>query len=293
MRCGKPTSEITPVAVLAPPIVDAPAGALEPNAVYAGARMLYSRAVEEMDPVRNPRVLRQLLVQMLLFVLGPLLAGTALAFVALILLAVNAVTGDPLTSALRTIAVVLSGLAYLAAAVLWVVALFRRLPVRNAEWVSYLDGKGTAAPAVLAQVGAALQRRRTPAEARVKRVPLPGGGHRDLLEARSGPFVGYVSVYEFGEDLHVGWVFFWYLSLFKLGLLAIGSLLNGMRGRQTEVHVLARYEPAKTLREALHAAAREGASIAAYPAALSESLPTSLPIDAVAGLEPEGNGLFA
>jgi hypothetical protein len=66
-----------------------------------------------------------------------------------------------------------------------------------------------------------------------------------------------------------------------------------MRGRQTEVHVLARYEPAKTLREALHAATREGASIAAYPAALSESLATSLPIDAVAGLDPEGNGLFA
>ena len=287
MRCGKPTAEPAPVAVLAPPLVDAPAAELEPNAVYAGARMLYSRDVEEMDPVRNSRVLRQLLVQLTLLVLGPLIVGVALALLALVLLVV---TGD---GALPTIVGVLSALAFLAAAVLWVIACFRPLPVRNAEWVSYLDGKGTAAPAVLAQVGAALQRRRTPAEARVKRVPLPGGGHRDLLEARSGLFVGYVSVYEFGEDLHVGWVYFWYLSLFKLVLLAIGNLLNGMRGRQTEVHVLARYEPAKTLREALHAAAREGASIAAYPAALSESLATSLPIDAVAGLEPEGNGLFA
>jgi hypothetical protein len=285
IRCGKPAPAVA--------VADAPAVELEPNAVYAGARMLFSREAEEMDPVRNARVLRQLLVQMALFVLGPLIAGTALALAALVFLAINAITGDPVTSALRTLAGVLAGLAYLAAFVLWVIAWFRAVPVRNAEWVAYLDGKGSAAPAVLAQVGNALERRRTPAGARIKRVPLPGGGNRDLLELRSGLFTGYVSVYAFGEDLHVGWVYFWRLSLFKLVLLAVSNLLNGLRSRQTEVHVLARYEPAKTLREALHAATREGASIAAYPAALSESLPTNLPIDAVAGLEAEGNGLLA
>ena len=106
-------------------------------------------------------------------------------------------------------------------------------------------------------------------------------------------FVGYVTAYEFGKR-----------PAHRLGLLlapvdvqvlpaGIGNLLNGLRGRQTEVHVLARYEPAKTMREALHAAAREGVDVAGSALPMSEAMPANVPVDALAGLAADGNGLFA
>jgi len=306
ITCGRPAGEVTPAAD-APPLVvvqqaqplvaslsDFATGATEQNVVYLGNRLMYARDVEEMDPVRNPKVFVQLLVQMALFVLGPFLLAAALAFVGAILWVLNRIVDNPLTSGLSTLVGLLSVLAFLVTAVCWVIAWFRSVPIRNSEWVMYLDDKGPAAPAVFAHVVGAFQRRQTPADAvRVKRVQLPGGGVRDMLEVRYGVFVGYVSAYAFGNDLHVGWVYYWRLSLVRLFVLEIGNLLNGLRGRQTEVHVLARYEPAKTMREALHAAAREGVDVAGSGVPSMMAMPADVPVDAVAGLAPDGNGMFA
>ena len=306
MTCGRAVGEVTPAAE-APPLVvvqqaqpqvaslsDFAAGATEQNVVYLGNRLMYARDVEEMDPVRNAKVFGQLLVQLALFVLGPFLLAVALGFVGAILWVLNQIVDNPLTSGLSAFVGVLSVLAFLVTAVCFVIAWFRSVPIRNSEWVMYLDDKGPAAPAVFAHVVGAFQRRRTPADTvRVKRVQLPGGGVRDMLEVRYGVFVGFVSAYAFGNDLHVGWVYYWRLSLVRLFVLEIGNLLNGLRGRQTEVHVLARYEPAKTMREALHAAAREGVDVAGSGVPSMMAMPADVPVDAVAGLAPDGNGMFA
>jgi hypothetical protein len=242
------------------------------------------------------KVLGHLIAQMILFVSAPLMVSGGLIFIATFSWIVNAVIDNPLTSALTVIASVLAVLAILTTAVCWVIAWFRRVPVRNAEWIMYLDDKASAAPAVFAHVASAFDRRSTPAETvRVKRVALPGGKQRDMLEVRYGVFTGYVTAYEFGNDLHIGWVYYWQLSIVRYVLLAISNLLNGLRGRQTEVHVLARYEPAKTMREALHAAAREGVD-AAGSAGLrltGVAMPTNVPVDAVAAMPADGDGLFA
>jgi hypothetical protein len=306
MKCGKGVDELTPAAESPPRVVvqqaqplvaslsDFATGATEQNVVYLGNRLMYDRDVEEMDPVRNAKVFAQLLLQMALFVLGPFLLAVALGFVGAILWVLTQIVDNPLTSGLSALVGVLSVLAFLVTAVCFVIAWFRSVPIRNAEWIMYLDDKGQAAPAVFAHVVGAFQRRRTPADTvRVKRVQLPGGGERDMLEVRYGVFVGYVSAYAFGNDLHVGWVYYWRLSMVRLFFLEIGNLLNGLRGRQTEVHVLARYEPAKTMREALHAAAREGVDVAGSGVPSMMGMPADVPVDAVAGLAPDGNGMFA
>ena len=307
MVCGKAAADVaetTSVTVEAAPIdVDAPlaaaladfaTGATEQNAVYIGNRLMYERNVEEMDPVRSPQVFLHLILQLILFVAVPSLLAVGLGFAAVVLAVLNAIADNPLTSGLGSLARILAILAALGAVVAFFVGLFRDTPIRNAEWLMYLDDKGPAAPAVFAHITSALQRRATPADAvRVKRVPLPGGEKRDMLEARYRVFTGYITSYAFGNDLHIGWVYYWHLSLIRYWLLALGNMFNALRGRQTEVHVLARYEPAKTMREALHAAAREGVDLASAAATpMNLAMPANVPVDAVTAVA-DGNGLFA
>ncbi len=311
MTCGKPAEDVIRAAGTASSsgavvaesgrsineaLSDFATGATEQNVVYLGNRLMYRHDAEEIDPVRSPTVIAQLVLQMFLFIAGPALLTFGVGIAAGILTVINAVASNPLTGALGSLARIVFVLGFLATFVAWVIAWFRTVPIRNAEWIMFLDDKGPAAPAVFAHVTGAFQRRRTPADAvRVKRVPLPGGGHRDMLEVRYGVFMGYITAYGFGSDLHIGWVYYWHLSLWRYLLLGIGNLLNGLRGRQTEVHVLARYEPAKTMREALHAAAREGVDVAAdaTPAAVGLGLPTGVPVDPVAAAASGGDGLFA
>lgn len=307
MTCGKAAADVEAVASATPRVVvkqarpitaalsDFATGATEQNQVYVGNRLLYDVGGEEMDPLRNGRVAWQLGVQLFLFTFGPLIAAGILLTLGSFLFFAGAATGIGVIKALGVLALVLCGLSYLVWIVCAIVGWFRNVPIRNAEWLMFLDDKGPAAPVVFAHIAAALERRRTPAETiRVKRVPLPGGGHRDMLEVRFRRyFIGYITAYEFGDDLHIGWNFTWQLSCFRYLLLTLGAMFNGMRGRQTELHILARYEPAKTMREALHAVAREGVDIASSGAALSATLPADMPVDAVAGFAPDGEGLFA
>jgi hypothetical protein len=220
-------------------------------------------------------------------------AAAVLAFAASVLWLLNQVAGNPLTGALSGLALALSVLAALTVLACCIVALFRRVPIRNADWVAYLDGRGAAAPAVLAHVSRALERRRTPADAiRIKRVALRGGGHRDILEIGTGDFTGYVTAYAFGHDLHVGWVYMWRLSVVRYVVLSFVNMVNVLRARQTEAHVLARYEPARSLREAIHAVTREGVDVAGGPNGHAVAMPAGVPVDAV-GVSPDGERLFA
>jgi hypothetical protein len=307
MTCGKAATDVERSAPAAPRIVveqarpitaalsDFATGATEQNQVYIGNRLLFHPGGEEMDPLRNGRVAWQLGVQLFLFTFGPLIAAGILLALGGFLFFVGAAAGIGAIKALGVLALVLCGFAYLAWVVCAIVGWFRNVPIRNAEWLMFLDDKGPAAPAVFAHIAGALERRGTPAESiRVKRVPLPGGGHRDMLEVRFRRyFIGYVTAYEFGNDLHIGWNFTWQLSCFRYLLLTLGAMFNGMRGRQTELHILARYEPAKTMREALHAVAREGVDVASSGASLNAALPANLQVDSLTAFAPDGEGLFA
>jgi hypothetical protein len=293
-RGTKPTED--PSRPITAALSDFATGATEQNVVYLGNRLMYSHDAEEMDPVRSPRVLAQLLLQLFLFVAAPMFLTIGLGVLSGVLAVVNAVADNPLTSVLGSLARLGFVIGVLATMACWVIGWFRTVPIRNAEWIMFLDDKGPAAPAVFARVSGAFERRATPADSvRVKRVPLPGGGHRDMLEVGYGVFIGYITSYAFGRDLHIGWVYYWNLSLWRHLLLGIGNALNGLRGRQTEVHVLARYEPAKTMREALHAAAREGVDVAGTAAQALDgpAMPLNVPVDAMAAVIPDGNGLFA
>jgi hypothetical protein len=309
MICGRAAADVAagaepprPTVVVEPAVSAPPPPILSPveidlaarDAIYLGNRQTYRRWFEEeMNPVRAIWVPFQIVVQNLLLVAAPAIVASIMAFIASFFFAVDQVAHNALTSLLYELAGLLAILAGLTFFVCCIVALFRRVPIRNADWIAYVDDRGDEADAVLAHIASVLQRRATPCESlRVKRVAIRGGGHRDVLEVGEGDFTGYITAYAFGHDLHVGWVFLWRLSVLRYVVLSFTNMVHVLRARQTEAHVVARYEPARSLREAIHAAAREGVDAAGWAGGAHVRMAESVPVDAV-GASPDGDRLFA
>jgi hypothetical protein len=146
----------------------------------------------------------------------------------------------------------------------WIFFFFRSIPVPLAEWKFLVDDKAAAAPAAFEHISWAFRRRQSPvASLRVRRLGQVNQKTRDYLEVKDGVFTSYVSCFAYGGDLYIAWTFWWNLSPFRWCLIAIGRLWQLLTMRGSYVHILARYENGKALREAVHAAAREGIDVAA------------------------------
>ena len=98
---------------------------------------------------------------------------------------------------------------------------------------------------------------------RIRRISQPGVPTRDYLEVKDGIFSGYVSCFAYGNDLYVGWTFWLYLSPFRWLLVWIRSLYATFTLRGSDLYATLRYDTARAMREALHAACREGIDVAA------------------------------
>jgi hypothetical protein len=182
-----------------------------------------------------------------------------IAWVALIpvLLVVTIVAGEDLATGVGVIVVI-------ALLALWVFFFFRPVPVPLAEWKFLVDDKGAAAERAFEHVTWAFRRRQSPiASLRVRRLGQAGRRARDYLQVRDGVFTAYVSCFPYGGDLYIGWNLWWNLTPFRWMLISLGRLWQIVTLRGTQIHILARYEGAKALREALHGAAREGIDVAA------------------------------
>ena len=311
MTCGKAAADVVSNDSSAPHVVvqqarpitaalsDFATGATEQNQVYVGNRLLYHVGGEEMDPLRNGRVAWQLAVQLFLFTFGPLVAaGHRCSAIGSFMFAVGAALGIGLIRGLGVLALVLCALAYAAWFVCMIVGFFRNVPVRNAEWLMFLDDKGPAAPAVFAHIAGALQRRGTPAETiRVKRVPIPKGGHRDMLEVRFRRyFIGYVTAYEFGNDLHIGWNFY-VAALAASGTYCwtIGSdAQRHPRATDRAAHPRALRAGQDDARGAARGRPARAWTLPASGAAMTAALPADVPVDALAASRARRRpGLFA
>jgi hypothetical protein len=234
--------------------LDSPArGAAVGNETYVGKRLDYDRAmrgVEDFDPLGGAFIAAMLRA----FAVQSWIASAG--FVLLV----------PFALVLGTSVTVVLGVIYVS--VMWLVFVFRPIPVPLSEWKFLVDGQSAAAGIAFEHITWAFRRRRSPVDSlRVRRLAHSMQGSRDYLHVRDGIFSGYVSCFAYGEDLFIGWTFWWSISPFRWFLIAIGRLWQTLTLRGSQLYVIARYEGGKALRDALHAAAREGVDVASGDAA--------------------------
>jgi hypothetical protein len=227
-----------------------------PNAVYLGQRMLYEKdtqVLENLDPVWNRSYLRATLWHGLAVFLVYMLGQIVIVIVSAVLSAVNGRFGTVI-GALAAIAWWL-----VMACVFWL----SKVPAKLSEWKFLVDDQAAVAPVALDHIAWAFSRRKTPADYwRARRFPVMGQGSRDVLEVRQGVFYGLVSCFASGEDLFLGWTYWFSLSPARWLLIVIRRLFWFLRFRGSAIYMSLQFDRARALREALHSAVREGADVA-------------------------------
>ncbi len=234
---------------------DAAVGQRTPNAEYLGHRLVYDKAPEgSFDPLSNGRLLWQfgmrLLLYFMVYWLGGLVAGIAL-------LILGFAAGFSVAVTLWWVGAVIIGLLF--------TGLFLLMPVPAllSEWKFFVDGKASAGPAAFDHIAWALQQRRSPLDVvQVRRLKLAGGAGRDYLEIGRGLFTGFVSCFDYGEDLYVGWTFWLRISPLRFTFMIIARLWQMLMQRGSELYVSLRYDYARAMREVMHSVAREGVDVA-------------------------------
>jgi hypothetical protein len=248
---------------------DAAVGHATPNETYLGERLLYESVPEgSFDPVSNTRYMAYMVRQaafwtavygILWSVFTPICWFLGFRSLA----TTNPLTGSPDVSGLELWLGLWGTGAFLAALAFLILFLVIPIPVVLSEWKFLVDDKGAARPLVFDHVTYAFRRRNTPVDSiGVRRLSLPGGITRDYLEVKRADFVGYISCFEEGSDLYVGWTFWLRMRPIKWFLLRLELLWHEVTQKANELYVTLRYESAKSLREALHSAAREGIDVA-------------------------------
>jgi hypothetical protein len=232
-------------------------GEAAPNAVYLGQRMLYEKqtlTLEDLDPVSNPSyrraVLRHGLTVFLVWVLGQIV----IVIVSAILSVLNGRFGTVIGALLAIGWWVVMG------CVFWL----SKVPAKLSEWKFLVDDKAAAAAVTFDHIAWAFSRRETPVDhCRVRRFKVMGQGSRDVLEVRQAVFSGLVSCFASGNDLYIGWSFWFSLSPARWLLILIRRSFWDLRFRGSAVYVSLQFDRARALREALHSAVREGVDVAA------------------------------
>jgi hypothetical protein len=227
-----------------------PARALWKNPTYLGLRLFYEQVPEpSFDPLTNVRYLYRLWRQGATFgaiyAIGAFLSGIPVILLSLLGLGVLGI----LWTIVGVIFFIALAVAY------W----FLPVTALLSEWKFLVDDQGHAWQATLAYTQGALQRRQVPLDnAEVRRITLAAGESRDYLEIRRGIFAGYVSSFQQGADLYVGWTFWLKLSPGRWLVMLVMRAFHEIVQRGSDMHVTLRYESAKAMRESMHAAVHEG-----------------------------------
>jgi hypothetical protein len=232
-----------------------------PNDQYQGLRLVYREdSVEALDPVTSRRFWMELAFHWAIC-LGTGVAATVVLFIV----------------GVRSPGV-LGGLWLL------LIVSYSFIPVwaSISEWKFMVDGKAAASEQAFEHIAWVIRERETPvSRLHVGRVRLGPGASRDYLRCRLGVFQGVVSCFPFGQDLFVGWTFWWRMSTAKYWLLVIQRMFQSYTLRQSGLHWILRYDRAKALREAIHSAARQGVDAASGEIEFrgSGTIGTDIPID--------------
>ncbi|MFE0025059.1 hypothetical protein [Amycolatopsis sp. NPDC059021] len=152
----------------------------------------------------------------------------------------------------------------LAIVAFFVVALLTKLPEPIAEWRVLLADRAEFAPAVYSQIAGTLRERQLPIGGGARRIRTGFGPahHSNRLVLTEGDFRVYVSVFSYGTSLYLGWL----MWRSRRGSTLIGQFLagivRGMAGHNDPEIAMLRAERARAMREAVHAACREGLIVA-------------------------------
>lgn len=127
------------------------------------------------------------------------------------------------------------------------------------EWRVLLDGRGTHAESVYVEIARVVRERGLPVVPVFRRIRTGGEPSRvtHRMALRDGGYVAYLSVFAYGTGLYVGWVMRRERRGTELVRQFVSDFVRGFGGTDTE-KVMMRTEPPRAMREALHAAAREG-----------------------------------
>ncbi|MGW1378013.1 hypothetical protein ACWD6P_27585 [Streptomyces sp. NPDC002446] len=138
-------------------------------------------------------------------------------------------------------------------AVFWIVLLASRLPEPVAEWRVLLADRPDRASAVYATITQTLGSRRYPLTAR---------GHGTRITLNDPPYTAYVSVFNYGSSLYLGWMMWRSRRGTELMGQFLGDFFRGLKGDNAIEHQMLRSEGARAMREAVHLACREGLMVA-------------------------------
>ncbi|WBC16695.1 adhesin [Micromonospora sp. WMMA1998] len=149
--------------------------------------------------------------------------------------------------------------------VFWVALLAARIDEPIAEWKTLVEDRYQAADSAYAAIYGTLRNRGFPVHANAVRIRSDllapeMVNNRLLISDRS--YSIYVSVFPYGSSLYLGWT----MWRTRRGATLIGhfikDLIGGMLGRSGSVNQMLRTERVRAMREAVHAAAREGTEVA-------------------------------
>ncbi|MEU1675070.1 hypothetical protein ABZ752_24060 [Streptomyces roseifaciens] len=177
--------------------------------------------------------------------------------------------------------------------IFWLILLLNGLTEPVSEWRTLLEDKAQASPSAYAAIFGALSRRRIPVTAvpsRIRSDILQPEAVSNRLVVSSGRYVTYVSVFEYGTSLYLGWTM-WRI---RPGVVIIGTyfkdLVGGLIGRTGDVNQMLRTERPRAMREAVHSAVREGVEIAVQgiDVPIASTFGQDLPIMTAPGQGPAG-----
>jgi hypothetical protein len=238
------------------------------NAAYLDKTLLHDGMEVSLDDRVSLRVIALLA--------GYSLAASVLAFLPFLMLGLLFLLGG--SAATFGVMYVIGWLASIV--VFWAVLLGSKLPEPISEWRVLLDDRVEQGESVYSKIAGTLKRRAIPLVIEQRRIRTGSGpsqvNHRLVL--REGSYVAYVSVFNYGSSLYLGWMMWRSRRGAALIKQFLSDLVNGILGRNDPERVMLRTERPRAMREAVHAACREGlvTAIDRTPVPLSFGFPGGL-----------------
>lgn len=146
--------------------------------------------------------------------------------------------------------------------VFWVVLLGGKLAEPISEWRVLLDGRTDRAGAVYQRIEETLETRAIPLARKKPDLTTDLGKSGKRLVLRDGTYIAYVSVFSYGTSLYLGWMMWRSRRGSELIKRFVTDLLLGLQGRNDTEVIMLRTEEPRAMREAVHAACREGLVVA-------------------------------
>ncbi|KAA2251369.1 adhesin [Solihabitans fulvus] len=149
-------------------------------------------------------------------------------------------------------------------AAFWVIVLCTKAQEPIAEWRVLLADRQDSAESVYSQISGALLHRRIPLAHGSRRIRTGFGANEvsNRMVLSEGSYLAYVSVFPYGTSLYLGWTMWRSRRGYQLVWQFIVDILLSAFGRTDPDRIMLRTERPRAMREAVHAACREGLFVA-------------------------------